>query len=136
MNITFKNENTEKNIEEAGRRGLESRREDFIAFSEANDLEDVEDVGSFYDYGLCIDYVVDDNDHENYLRYQLSWGGPADEIRFYFSPGADSPYRIEYVFLDWFCGIGFDVTGEDWAQWLWDWFYGAGIVEAEVDKAA
>ena len=31
--------------------------------------------------------------------------------------------RIEYVFLDWFVGVGFDVTEEDYAIWLFDFFH-------------
>jgi len=64
-------------------------------------------IERFNQYGLSFDYVELDKDTEqDYFRYQLSYGGPSDEIRFY-DNGA-----IEYVYLDWFCGVGFDVTND------------------------
>jgi len=64
-------------------------------------------IERFDQYGLSFDYVELDKDTErDYFRYQLSCGGPLEEIRFY-DNGA-----IEYVFLDWFCGVGFNVTND------------------------
>lgn len=60
----------------------------------------------FNDYGLSIDYVEPftfEDQEEGYLRYQLSWGGPSDEIRFYTN-------YIEYAFLDWYDGATKDIT--------------------------
>lgn len=67
------------------------------------------DLGDFWDYGLSFDAVTEyDEDYGEetikYYRYQLSWGGPSEEVRFY------PDNRIEFVFLDWFCGVGFNVT--------------------------
>lgn len=79
------------------------------------DPEGTEETGPFYEYGLCFDYVEPDtfeDQTEGYYRFQLSWGGPSDEFRFY------SDGSIEYVYLDWFTGIGWDVTGEDWAEFI------------------
>lgn len=105
---------------------LESRIEDFTGFMEHGYSGDDPEVlseeareffyktGSFYEYGLSFGLVESgtfDDQKEQYYCYQLSWGGPSDEIRFYSD-------RIEYVFLDWFVGVGFDVTGEEWVEWL------------------
>lgn len=50
--------------------------------------------------GLCFDFV-DNSDMDNclsYHRWQLSWGGPADEFRL-FEDGT-----VKYWFLDWYDG--------------------------------
>lgn len=111
MKVTFKNENEKGNIEEAGMRSLESTKEDIkqFALDELNEGE-----SEFFEYGLSFSTVWVDDDvggEIEYHKFQLSWGGPSSEIRFHASG------KIEYVFLDWFCGVGFDVTGEEWAQW-------------------
>jgi hypothetical protein len=114
---------------------IKSRAEDFRAFMKADDLENAGDyVGSFYNYGLSVDYQEPEGRRRGYLRYQLSTGGPGEEIRFYSDNGRNCD-RIEFVFLDWFVGVGFDVTGEEWAAWLWDWFEGCGTFQAEKEKA-
>ena len=66
------------------------------------------------DYPLCFDYVEADffaNDrgehtHEGYSRYQMSYGGPQDEIRFY------NDNTVTYAFLDWGDGAEIDITDE------------------------
>lgn len=75
------------------------------------------DLGTLRDYGLSFDYVAphtfDDQD-TGYFRWQLSWGGPSDEFRFYVSPCAYGwePDQIEYWFMDWFDGAHRVLTGE------------------------
>src|SRR5690606_17610415 len=39
--------------------------------------------GDFTDYGLCFDFVEANEEHNGFYRYQLSWGGPSSEVRFY-----------------------------------------------------
>ena len=99
---------------------LEGRAEDFRAAMAAKDLENVsEDVGNFYDYGLDFSYVEPNtfgNQKTGYYRYQLSWGGPSDEIRFY------QDGKIEYSFMDWYDGAVKEITNLDWAQWVKDYF--------------
>lgn len=101
---------------------------------------DVEDLGNIFEYGLAFDYVAPgtfkDQD-EGYWRYQLSWGGPSDEFRFYSSSPSDKPYRIEYWFLDWFDGASITLSGKERELLLdlWDWFEQAGSTQAEYDKA-
>ena len=147
MKTTFVNQNSEGNIIESAERYMKSRIEDFDYYREvsiepsADELRDyvnnprnglsfadiralinkTEEMGSFYNYGLCFDYVeleTFDDQNEDYFRFQLSWGGPSDEVRFY------DDGTIIYVYLDWFSGVGIDVTGEEWAEWLREWFEG------------
>ena len=86
-----------------------------------------EEFGSLYEYGLAFDYIAPGtfgDQKEGYWRYQLSYGGPSDEFRFYASsPGSDC-YRIEYVFLDWFDGCIRALKGKDLEllEDLWIWF--------------
>ena len=153
MKTTFINTSKDKRTElrKVGRQHLESRAADFKFWmkfglekdeAESNGVtEEVlnmfDSVGSFFDYGLAVDYVAPGTfkNKAGYLRYQLSYGGPSEEVRFYFTPNAIEAYKIEFVYLDWSVGVGFDVTNEDWAKWLFDWFNEVGTVEAEVQKA-
>jgi hypothetical protein len=128
---------------------LKNRQSDFEGFIEyGTDIDDgeqseakdkfFEETGSFYDYGLAVDYVAPqtfERQREGYFRYQLSYGGPSEEIRFYFSPGAQVPYRIEFVYLNWGTGVSFRVTEEDWAMWLWEHFNDSGTVQSELNKS-
>ena len=78
-----------------------------------------------YEYGLSFDYVAPGtfrDQREGYWRYQIAWGGPAYEIRFY-GPGADwKPVDVSFVYLDWFVGHEIALEGHDRevAQRLWD----------------
>lgn len=110
--INWINDNAEKNLETIGRKSLESTIED---------LEKYLNIGSFGNYGLSFDYV-----DQGYFRYQLSWGGPSDEIRFY-ENGA-----IEYVYMDWFCGIGFNVNTDSAFKLLRDYFTDLGMLDFEA----
>ena len=70
---------------------------------------------NLYEYGLSFDYVkpgtFGDDQPEGYWRYQLSWGGPSDEFRFFISPGGTlPPYKITYHFMDWFDGAHRDIS--------------------------
>ena len=60
------------------------------------------------EYPLCFDYVDPDTfgNHEGYSRYQMSWGGPQDEIRFY------NDNKVTYAFLDWYDSAEIDITDE------------------------
>jgi len=60
------------------------------------------------DYPLSFDYVEANTlgTHEAYHRYQMSWGGPQDEIRFY------NDNKVTYAFLDWYDGAEIDITNE------------------------
>jgi len=66
-----------------------------------------EDTGPLHEYGLAFDYVpgdtYPDNEDGGYFLYQISWGGPSEEFRFFADPELKC-YRIEFWFLDWFDG--------------------------------
>lgn len=104
-----KNETCEERID----RNLKSREADFLKFM--NKRDDDETRTEFWQYGLSFDFVdkkdLSWREKESYYRYQLSWGGPSDEIRFYKN-------RVEYVFMDWFDYADKDITHKDWVKWL------------------
>ncbi len=98
------------------------------------------DLGRFNEYGLCFDYVAPgtfERQRQGYFRYQLSWGGPSDEFRFYCDERF-KPTRIEYWFMDWFDGAkrilrqgkDFDLLVE-----IFDDFDECGLIQAEYNKA-
>ena len=104
-----------------------------------NGDEEVEDLGSFCEYGLSFNYVAPDtftDQNYGYYRYQLSWGGPSDEFRFMTEdPEATAP-PIEYWFLDWFDGAHIHLKGEDYdlLHEIWQFFVDIGSTQAEYDK--
>ena len=56
--------------------------------------------------GLCFDYVSPhtfDKQVEGYWRWQLSWGGPSDELRAFVNENKEI-HRLEYWFMDWYDG--------------------------------
>ncbi len=73
----------------------------------------VEDLGTFDEYGLAFDYVKPgtfERQRRGYFCYQLSYGGPSDEFRFYCDENLN-PVKIEYWFLNWFDGASISLTG-------------------------
>ena len=116
--ITFLNDNAEHTIKERGMNALENVQNDLETLLNAEDYE-TEELGSLYEYGLefCpVPYNEDEGGAIKYYRYLLSYGGPSTEIRFY-------RHRTEFVFLDWFSGVGFDVSSDEIFQRLRDeWF--------------
>lgn len=114
---------------------LESRFVDLLTLWTAyqSGKEDVEDLGNIFEYGLSFDYVPAGTFHDQktgYFRYQISWGGPSDEFRF-FCDKTFTPYRIEYWFLDWFDGAKKILSGEklELLKELFNWFKESGTVE-------
>jgi hypothetical protein len=99
------------------------------------------DIGTLCEYGLGFDYVPPGtfrDQMEGYWRYQLSWGGPSDEFRFYAGGcGEQQPYRIGYAFLDWFDGHERPLEGDDLSllHGIWAFFRDTGATEAEYRKA-
>ena len=86
-----------------------SRIKDLKTLYEAEDQK-TENLGSLNDYGLSLNIVeagTFPDQREDYIRYQLSWGGPSDEFRIY--KNGD----IEYWFLDWNDSASIDVKNED-----------------------
>jgi len=99
--------------------------------------DELADLGTFHEYGLAFDYVKEGTfeQDEAYFRYQLSWGGPSDEFRFYVNPGFTC-HRIEYWFLDWFDGAEVILEGEDYEllEEIFEDFKGMGAVSDTYDK--
>tara|TARA_B100000427_G_scaffold45699_1_gene33836 strand:- start:206 stop:598 length:393 start_codon:yes stop_codon:yes gene_type:complete len=79
-------------------RYLELQKEmQYVIFSPANYFEKK---------GLGVDLIEkDDLDlDDHFIRYQLSWGGPQDEFRFWKNG------KISYHFMDWFDHAEKDIT--------------------------
>ena len=86
---------------------------------EGNEEPHPEEETTLWEYGLSADYVAPETfgeeQTEGYFRWQLSWGGPSDEFRFYVSPSkwGYTPHNVEYWFLDWWDGAHKTLTGDD-----------------------
>jgi len=86
---------------------------------------------AFSEYGLCFDYVsagTFKNQDRGFWRYQISYGGPSEEIRFY----ADRDGLMtgaEFWYLDWFDGASIDVTDDEIVKLLWNEFNDSGVVD-------
>ena len=120
---------------------LEGRLADLRRLWEADGQgqDGIDDLGTLADYGLSFDYVTPGtftDQPEGYFRYQLSWGGPSDEFRFFVNPDL-SCHRIEYWFLDWFDGAGRTLADENrrFLLDLWDWFREVGAAETAMQEA-
>ena len=102
--------------------------------------ESTDDLGSLNDYGLSFDYVAPNtfgDQDQGYFRYQLSWGGPSDEFRFYVNPDL-TPYKIEYWFLDWFDGAPILLVDSDktfMKEFFMMYFVETETAKYELDKA-
>ena len=99
---------------------LENLAELMTEYMEYGDLYEngSDEYPPFHEYGLGFDFVESgtfDDQTEPYWRYQLSWGGPSDEIRFFSD-------RTEYWFLDWFDGAHRDISAKQWARDLRELF--------------
>lgn len=98
-----------------------------------------EDYGNFNEYGLSFDYVpmgtFNDQDR-GYFRYQISWGGPSEEFRFYTGPEFEV-YDIEFWYLDWFDGACVSLTDEDFElmEEIFEDFKDCGTVERVFNEA-
>jgi hypothetical protein len=96
------------------------------------------DMGTLGDYALSFDYVAPgtfDDQREGYFRYQLSWGGPSDEFRFFVNLDL-SCHRVEYWYLDWFDGASF-TPGDGELSFLleiWEWLRETGSVDAALKR--
>jgi len=91
-------------------------------FELKNDFAHCDDVAqAFNEFGLSIDYIepntFDDQKH-GYWRYQLSWGGPSDELRYYLDDNKQL-YKSEYCYKEWFDGAVIDVSDEPIINDLW-----------------
>ena len=104
-----------------------------------DDTDPESGISSVFDYGLGFDYVPDgtfSGQREAFFRYQLSWGGPQHEFRFFVNPDL-FVHRVEFWVLDWFDGANEVLTGNDEATLLevWDEFVSVGAVEHQYAKS-
>ena len=101
----------EKSCADLVQRRWEGRRDELEKY-EANGWE------RFHEYGLSFDYVEPntfEGQTRGYHRFQLSWGGPSDEIRFYTTVAEHDNHlldRAEYWYMDWFDGAKVDADDD------------------------
>lgn len=98
-----------------------------------------EELGSLWEYGLCFDYVAADtfkDQEQGYFRWQISYGGPSEEFRFYCDAEMQC-YKIEFWFLDWFDGASRTLydSDKDLLMEIFDDLDSMGSVQAEFEKA-
>ena len=99
----------EKKCADLVQSAYEGRIADIRAMYEAED-QTTEELGPLNEYGLSIDLVeagTFEGQRADYIRYQLSWGGPSEEFRIY--KNGD----VEFWYMDWFDGASVDVVGRD-----------------------
>jgi len=106
-----------------------------------NQVKDADgnEIGTFNEYGLSFDYVAPNTfngQRRGYFRYQLSWGGPSDEFRFYCDENFNI-VRIEYWFLDWNDGAKLILKAKDYELLanIFQDFKDCEVIKAEYDKA-
>ncbi|MGI9359268.1 MAG: hypothetical protein ACR2ON_07680 [Paracoccaceae bacterium] len=106
----------------------------FDRIDDANNDEDYDAVDKaeteLDEYGISFDYVEPntfEDQERGYIRWELSWGGPSDEFRFFIDQHGGIT-DIEYRFMDWFDGAVIEVnTFGNHAELLdraFDWFTG------------
>ena len=118
------NKSEELTCEERIEDAINSRGEDFLNFFDGINKGCEETIEEYYNYGLSVDMVsmgTFRGQKEPYLRYQLSFGGPSEEINFYQNG------RVEFVFKDWFDYAVRKISHLDWVDWLRD-----NMVECEL----
>jgi hypothetical protein len=125
-------------IREHYRERIKDLRRLWKLYQEGNDEGDP-DIGTFHEYGLSFDYCpagTFGDQKEGFFRYQISWGGPAEEFRFY-TDGALALTRIRFYFLDWWDGAYKTLTGRDYdlLAEIFEFFRDIGSVESELMKA-
>jgi len=133
----MKTETCDERVERHYRDRIDDIRNLWEAHCEGEEDRHSDDIGTFWEYGLdfsCVPMGTFDDMEAPYFRYQLSWGGPGDEFRFFTGPDL-IPYKVEYWFLDWFDGARWPVHGEDLEllQEVFDCFNECGMT-AEQDS--
>ena len=101
------------------------------------ELDDDEEEEIHYDpwealneYALCFGYIDPETFHSApYWRYQISWGGPQSEIRYYVNEKTANPYKTEFWYLDWHDGAAYNIDGSKTAETLWKWLSEARNLE-------
>lgn len=86
------------------------------------------------EYGLGFDYVPRGTfgNKGGYYRYQLSWGGPQEEYRFFADPDG-SLRRVEFWYLDWETGERIVLKDKEFAllKGVFEFFQEIGMTHIE-----
>ena len=98
-----------------------------------------DDAGTWTEYGLGFDYVPKGTfkgQRRGYFRYQISYGGPSEEFRFFVDEVLDIT-RAEFWYLDWFDGASVRVTGRNLETWreIWDDFQEMDLLRTKIGEA-
>ena len=91
-------------------------------------LYDPSEEHDICEYGLDFTYVPKEGKSKDYFRYQLSWGGPSDELRMY------EGSKTVYVFMDWFDGAELKVSKSGVIKDLRDWFDESGLLDFQSKR--
>lgn len=134
----MRNESCEQRIDVHMEGRIDDLRRLWASYCNGED-DGVPDLGTLHEYGLCFDYVAPGtyrDQREAYFRYQLSWGGPGDEFRFYANPDL-SCHRVEYWFVDWFDGAQRTLAedAESLLLDIWQWFCDTGAARDAMKRA-
>ena len=76
------------------------------------------------EYGLSFDYIPSgtfEDQTVGYFRYQLSYGGPSEEFRFFVDP-EHNLIKAEFWLLGWFTGSCLDCTKQQTVESIWEHF--------------
>ena len=87
-----------------------------------NDKLTNEEECTLYEYGLSFDFVEPDTFDDQpvgYWRYQMSGGGPADEIRYHIDEDRTQGFKVEYWYLQWWDGASVHLKGDDKELAMW-----------------
>jgi hypothetical protein len=89
-----------------------------------------EEYGEFHNYGLSFQFVPATKDKEGYFCYLLSWGGPSEELRFFYDG------RISFVYKEWFTCETISVSADPVFCWLAEELKETGCIDfdAHIDE--
>jgi catechol 2,3-dioxygenase-like lactoylglutathione lyase family enzyme len=89
---------------------------------------------AFSEYGLALDYVEPntfEGQREAYVRFQISFGGPSEEVRFFLNPDL-SLHKAEFWYLDWFDGASTDITLDEATVLMCGWMDVSEVARSAV----
>lgn len=92
-----------------------------------SDINEIADnaMTEWHEFGLSFDYVEPftyDDQRDGYWRFQISWGGPSEELRAWFDSN-DQLRALEFWFLDWGEGAMVDVIDCPIMRQAMNWNY-------------
>lgn len=134
MESTYKEVMSElESIERRAQSAYQSRRDELAEIFRRMDQQldndperEDEAMTEWHNYGQSFDYVEPftfDNQRDGYYRFQISWGGPSEELRAWYD-SEDNLRALEFWFLDWGEGAMVDVidctTMRQAMQWNYD----------------